>query len=166
MSGIGVGQSAFEEVYPDYALSGIESAPHAHSLFAQILTELGIFGLVVFLLLLLMLFRSAFTLFDRKGMKNKYSHATLALCCGVFALLVNGLTDYIWYNYRIYLCFWIMIGLITAVRRRSAYDDFVFTGDPYAFDLDITVSGRPKKNKRSGKGKNEVHPSDDADNVG
>ena len=43
--GIGIGEGAFAEVYPFYALSGIETAPHSHSLYLQILTELGIFGL-------------------------------------------------------------------------------------------------------------------------
>lgn len=149
ISGIGVGESAFRAVYPDYALSGIESAPHAHSLFAQILAELGICGLFVFILVVILLFRSAFTLFEKWGMRNGYSLAVLALSCGILALLINGLTDYIWYNYRIYLCFWIMMGLITSVRRQADHTETFISGEPDAFDLDIKVSGKSRARKKT-----------------
>lgn len=37
--------------------------------------------------------------------------------CGVLATLVQGLTDYTWYNYRVYLMFWLICGLSTAYVR-------------------------------------------------
>ena len=37
------------------------------------------------------------------------------LCLGIFggvlAILIQGMTDYIWYNYRIFLLFWMVVGL-------------------------------------------------------
>lgn len=39
--------------------------------------------------------------------------------CGVFAVLIMGLTDYVWYNYRVYLIFWLACGLTSAYVRVS-----------------------------------------------
>lgn len=37
--------------------------------------------------------------------------------CGILAALVQGFTDYIWYNYRVYLMFWLICGLSAAYVR-------------------------------------------------
>ena len=49
--GIGIGEGAFAKLYPVYALSGIEAAPHSHNLYLQIAVETGFFSLFVFLVL-------------------------------------------------------------------------------------------------------------------
>ena len=41
------------------------------------------------------------------------------LACGLVAVLVQGLTDYIWYNYRVFLVFWLLLGLLAAAGRLS-----------------------------------------------
>lgn len=45
-------------------------------------------------------------------------HAAAPLC-GLMAALLQGLTDYIWYNYRVFLMFWLMAGLSMAYVRRG-----------------------------------------------
>lgn len=40
--------------------------------------------------------------------------------CGIFAALVMGFTDYIWYNYRVYLIYWLACGLTSAYVRCTA----------------------------------------------
>lgn len=114
-SGIGTGNPAFTEVYPAYSLSGIESAPHSHNLFLQIITEHGIIVLLLFLLIIFFYAQSVFTFNKYEPTGKKY--IPVAMMCGIFAVLVQGLTDYVWYNYRVYLIFWIIIGLTTAARR-------------------------------------------------
>ncbi len=39
--------------------------------------------------------------------------------CGMFAVLVQGMTDYAWYNYRLYLMFWLVAGLAAAYTRNG-----------------------------------------------
>ncbi len=56
LSGIGPGTEAFTEVYPFYSYNLIV-APHSHNLFLQIITETGILGIVIFLILLIAFFR-------------------------------------------------------------------------------------------------------------
>ena len=116
IAGIGIGVGAFREVYPAYSLSGIEAAPHSHSLYLQVLTESGVFGLVLFLLFLVFYARcciSSVTLFSG----FRYRLRSACICCGVFAVLIQGMTDYIWYNYRVFLMFWFAIGLSVSFSR-------------------------------------------------
>ena len=119
-TGIGTGLPAFSKVYPAYSLSGIESAPHAHNLFLQIITEHGIIALIIFIMIIFLFVQSVLSFNKYENRKSKL--AGVALMCGILAVLAQGLTDYIWYNYRVYLIFWMIIGLTTAVRRvhRSA----------------------------------------------
>ncbi len=128
-SGIGTGEAAWYELYPEYSLSGIEAAPHSHNLFIQIALENGIFALIVFLAILVMLIRISLTLFSRlsKGCGNVLSkdetlrHKLLVAgpLCGLGAVLIQGFTDYSWYNYRVYLMFWMALALIPALVKNA-----------------------------------------------
>lgn len=118
LGGIGVGVDVFQKIYPLYSLSGIESAPHSHNLYLQVLVECGIFGLLVFLIFLLVYAQYGFTRLS-KPMNPRYRLLFAGIFCGVVAVLAQGMTDYIWYNYRVFLMFWISIGLTAAVGRTS-----------------------------------------------
>lgn len=120
-TGIGTGLPAFSKVYPGYSLSGIESAPHAHNLFLQIITEHGVVALIIFILIIFLFVQSVFSFGKYESGKSKLTAS--ALMCGILAVLLQGLTDYIWYNYRVYLIFWLVIGLTTAVRRTHSTSD-------------------------------------------
>jgi hypothetical protein len=41
----------------------------------------------------------------------------MALGMGVLALLLQGLTDYVWFNYRVLLMFWLAVGLAVGISR-------------------------------------------------
>jgi O-antigen ligase len=118
LHGIGIGEGAFRMIYPGYALSGIEAAPHSHNLFLQILVETGIFSLIAFLVFLFF-----YTPCSLCFCKEAYNRANKLICLGFFsgtlAFLVQGLTDYVWYNYRIFLLFWMVIGLGLAHIRTA-----------------------------------------------
>ena len=114
-TGVGIGTDSFRCVYPLYSLSGIESAPHSHNLYLQILVEIGIVGLAIFLVLLFFWAQSCFTLHRNEERREKLIPA--ALFCGLLAVLAQGMTDYIWYNYRVFLMFWLMLGLCAAARK-------------------------------------------------
>lgn len=147
LTGIGVGEEAFALGYHGFALPGIEAAPHSHNLFMQILIELGLMGLLLFVGMLLLLWRSAFSFFKARSFQCSQSVIALSLLTAVGALLINGLTDYIWYNSRIYLLFWLVIGLITAARRigLSQVDTTRLEADAYDIDLTIVPTKRAGK---------------------
>lgn len=82
--GVGVGEAAFRKGYAAYAVMGTETVMHAHSVFLQIASELGLLGGALFLTL------SACALLRAA---RKSVCAVLPLC----GLLVMGLFDHLWY---------------------------------------------------------------------
>lgn len=120
--GIGIGTEAFGAVFPQYALSGTEVAPHTHSLYLQIITETGAFSLAVFLFICFAYMSIHFSHF-KHTIRQKNRPLPLGFMCGIVAFLMQGFTDYVWYNYRIFLFFWIMMGLSLAlVNVYKEYD--------------------------------------------
>ena len=121
-SGIGTGSAAFSAVYPAYALGGAAYALHAHNLYLQIFVELGVVGIAVFVLMLFFFFRSVFSCY--RTLDDRAQATTiLAMGLGVFALLVQGLTDNVWYNSRIVLLFWLLMGLVIGMGRDDGLSD-------------------------------------------
>ena len=118
MLGIGIGEEAFGSVFPKYAVAGTAAAPHTHSLYLQIISEMSIFALVAFTVLCLAFFSHNFAYIHRTA-NAKDRTLAVGFMCGIAAFLVQGFTDYVWYNYKIYLFFWIMLGLSLAVMYIS-----------------------------------------------
>lgn len=110
-TGIGLGTKAFNMTYPLYSHSAI-NAPHSHNLYLQITTELGIVGLIIFILLIVMCYKNMFEVFARTNDKLLKLMST-AWISAMTGFLVQGLFDNTWYNYRIYLLFWILVALGT-----------------------------------------------------
>ncbi len=121
-SGIGSGSTAFLSVYPAYALSGASYAQHAHNLYLQIATEMGVVGICVFLCIVLYFFKMTLNTYKNIQMWEIRSLA-IAIAAGIGGYLVQSLTDYTWYNYRITLLFWMVLGLATSLYR-SGYREW------------------------------------------
>ncbi len=149
LGGIGVGTGVFGEVYPRYALSGIESAPHAHNLYLQILVETGIVGFLLFFIFLFTFVKRNFTFFA-KPLPTASRIMAAALFSGILAVLAQGMTDYIWYNYRVFLVFWLQIGLCAAIMRTTEADNRRIllsnqSNTPDAAELTIQTSRKGKQ---------------------
>ncbi|MCQ2436074.1 MAG: O-antigen ligase family protein, partial [Clostridia bacterium] len=129
--GIGVGTDAFTSVFPCYAMSGITSAYHAHSLYLQIITETGIFSLITFVIIAFVFIQQSIS-FEAKSNAKSNKTVCLGILCGAVALLLQGLTDHVFYNYRIFLMFWLIIGLGVAhleVAKESAEENEIMVYD-------------------------------------
>ncbi len=155
-SGIGVGEAAWDTVYPRYSLAAIEAAPHAHNLYLQTWIECGIVGILLLFVFLFFLCQANFSFYralsdmrktivesisvthlkpnmgesrtavihdngtDRASAEKEITALRLnaaAPLCGLLAALAQGLTDYTWYNYRVFLMFWLVAGLTAAYTR-------------------------------------------------
>lgn len=152
-TGIGVGEGAWDRVYPIYAYQGVEASPHSHNLFLEIWLYLGVFGLLVFAVFLFLLYKSGFSLYanlsrdvvlknpdlsedlmlkntsvaekldakqEIKRTKFQLRISSAGVLCGILAALMQGMTDYTWYNYRVYLMFWLTCGLASAYIRTGS----------------------------------------------
>lgn len=114
LTGIGIGTGAYQAVYSEYALAGIETAPHSHNLYMQIMIELGLLGFSVFLITMFLFMNKAFT-FIKTTSFNEAKLLVGAVTCGLLAILAQGLTDYVWYNYRVFAFFWMMLAVVSAI---------------------------------------------------
>jgi O-antigen ligase len=100
-SGIGPGAGAFNMIYPAYSYNTI-AAPHAHNLYLQLMCDAGITGLVLLLLILIGFFRMTLGAFSKT--RDKTSRIFLiASVSSVSGFLLQGMTDYSFYNNKVML---------------------------------------------------------------
>ena len=110
VTGIGIGEQAFRSVYPIYSLNTI-IAPHSHNLYLHVICEMGIVGVVAFVGIIINFFRNSASV----SLKDKDLKPLMtALICAMLGYLVQGMFDNVWYNYRIYMFFFIIIALSAA----------------------------------------------------
>lgn len=117
LCGIGPGNEAFNTVYPRYAYNAI-TAPHSHNLFLQIACDTGIAGIVVFLLLLIAYYRMMFTAIRRETNRSA-RFFQIACVSAISGFLVESMTDYTFYNYRVLLLFWVVLALSVLFAKWS-----------------------------------------------
>ena len=110
----GIGVDAFNQVYPLFSFEAA-NAYHVHNLFLQEFIELGLFGFLVLVLLCLFFFQK---LYGTRGRAPKRFAMLFAAFFGGFAgLLLQGMTDHIWFDYSIVLLFWCFMGIGMASVR-------------------------------------------------
>ncbi len=112
LTGIGIG--AFPQLYPLFSLEAA-NAYHAHNLFLEEFIELGIVGFVVMLLLYFCFFQRLYSAMRR--IPKRFKFLLGAMFGGFAGLLLQGLTDHLWFDYRIVLLFWCFIGIGMAAVR-------------------------------------------------
>lgn len=122
LTGIGIGQDAFNKVYPYYSYNAI-IAPHSHNLYLQIITETGIGGILTFITTILISFKKMLVGYV-VGKNTGYGIICAAVLAGLFGFLLQGMFDYVWYNYRVFAIFWMVIGVGIASRRCACEEDF------------------------------------------
>ena len=115
--GIGIGEEAFARIYPFYSYSNIY-APHSHNIYLQLIVEMGVVGLVVMFFVMLLFWRRMIATYAKKKvMETVFATGVLA---GTIAFMCQGAFDYVWYNYRVVLVFWMMLGVGSATARIAA----------------------------------------------
>lgn len=111
ISGVGMGITSFNTIYPLYSYNNI-SAPHSHNLYLQVIVEYGIIGFITMVGVMYNYFKLALI-----SLKNKKNIVLGGLMSGMLGFLLQSMTDHTWYNYRVVLIFWVIIGLtITASK--------------------------------------------------
>lgn len=123
LSGVGQGQQAFNAVYAYYSYSAI-NAPHAHNLYLQIFAESGIAAIGAFAAVCVSWFRRVAKVFRKtKASKAVVCSMSIAIGAGMAAYLVEGLFDYVFYNYRVLCLFWFVLGAGASLYNISEVAD-------------------------------------------
>ena len=116
-TGIGPGTAAFNKIYPFYSFNTV-SAPHSHNLYLQVMCETGVSGIVIFLTLLFSYFRNLCAAISKEADRSS-KILQIAAISSVIGFLVQSATDHSFYNYRVTLVFWAVLGLGALAARRS-----------------------------------------------
>ncbi len=116
VGGIGMGEAAFNEVYPLFSYNGI-IAPHAHNTYLQLLVEGGIPALAVFIAVLFVYFKSAHNGYRLCEKKSYDSAMLLGITSGVAGFLIQSLFDYTFYNYRVMAVFFMVLAMTVALSK-------------------------------------------------
>ena len=111
-TGIGIG--AFNQIYPLFSLEAA-NAYHSHNLFLQEFIELGIVGFTVMVLLFVCFFQKLYS--AMRVVPKRFKFLLGSVFGGFGGLLLQGITDHLWFDYRIVLFFWCFIGLGMAAVR-------------------------------------------------
>ena len=117
LCGIGPGNEAFNAVYAKYSFSAV-TAPHSHNLYLQIMCDAGVAALVVFLILLFVYFRTMGSAVSREKDWTSRLYQT-AFTSGMVGFLLQAMTDFSFYNYRVLFLFWACLALGIASAHRS-----------------------------------------------
>lgn len=115
----GVGLGNFEKVldtlYPVFFASSDTSLPHAHNVYLQMGVEYGLPGLVAFMgVVTATVAAGVYMTFTARGTSRSY--VAIGLLGGLVTYLVHGLTDYAAFSTKTAVIFWLMVGLIMALR--------------------------------------------------
>ncbi len=112
--GIGPGSQAYNLIYPRYSYPSI-TAPHSHNVYLQQMVETGIVGLGALVFIMFAFFKCAAGKVHTLSKKNKDRVMLIALCAGVAGFLLQGVFDYVFYNYRVFMMLWMYISFASAL---------------------------------------------------
>lgn len=105
LSGVGLGNTSFNRVYPIYSYNGVV-APHSHNLYLQLMAEHGIVGFIIFIEIIYNFYKEAAI-----SMSKRKNIVLAGIISGMAGFLLESMFDYTWYNYRVILIFWTVIAL-------------------------------------------------------
>lgn len=105
-TGVGLGTEAFSLMYRNYALGGASFALHAHNFYLQWVADMGIFGLITFLLITLTCFKCVSNI---KTDSRIIKYTGFAIAGSLVGYLFQGMAETMWYNYHMILIFWIFM---------------------------------------------------------
>jgi len=125
--GIGPGSQAYNLVYPRYAYPTV-IAPHSHNVYLQQMVETGVVGIGALIFVLIAFFRNMSKKIHIFGKKSADAVMCVAICAGVAGFLVQGVFDYVFYNYRVFMMFWMFLAfgasfIETSEHKKEANND-------------------------------------------
>lgn len=148
IGGIGLGEDAFEKIYPLYTNDLSPQISHTSALYSHITVSLGISGLIIFLIFIAQLLRKYFSYISLSRDDDKdIKLSVISTFSGLIALLIMGLIDYIWYSPSIFFMFWLMTALFTASVKTAEEDRYVRPSEEPTLEIDCKTLNHFSKRK-------------------
>ena len=117
LTGIGMGPSAFAEIYPGYALAGAtKGVYHSQMLYLELFVEWGVLGFISVMWLMLRHVKdSCFAIV--RSRRRELRWALMGTASAFFGIAVLSIFEYIWFYPRVLFAFAIVLGLGMACLR-------------------------------------------------
>ena len=116
LGGIGFGATAFEEMYPQYSLSGLTQLEHPDQLYLTLMCTFGLLGLITFLILITVFSQYCFSYIGNAS-ENHSRTFVAAGFSGIIGALIMGFGCNIWYDETVFLTFVTVFALTCAYVR-------------------------------------------------
>ncbi|MBQ8254079.1 MAG: O-antigen ligase family protein [Clostridia bacterium] len=146
--GIGLGDGAFEKIYPLYANDLSLESTHTTSLYAHIMVSLGLLGLVIFIIFIAQLLRRYFSyIVLSRDDDPDIKVSAISAFAGLSALLIMGLIDDIWHSPSVFLMFWLVTALFIASVKTAEGDRYVRQTDEPTLEIDCKTLNHFSKRK-------------------
>lgn len=115
ITGVGYGYWAFKNTFLEYGIKG-SRAWHSHNMYLEIMAEMGIFGMLTFLWVILSIFITTIK-FAKKTKDRYFSYVSIGLLCGFLSIMVHGIAEHILYMPKSVILFWMFAAFISAARN-------------------------------------------------
>jgi len=124
LTGLGLGNETLLKVSKNYYVFVSKGSipSHSHNLYLQIWIEMGIFGITSFLAFILSTVKKSIKSLvtpEDDGVKN----VLIAGLASLAGILANGMIEYVWFDRRVMLFFWVAVGIILAAMAIRARAD-------------------------------------------
>ena len=125
LHGIGWGEEAFRTAYINYAAEGTQSVVHSHSLYMQIAIQTGLVGLVLFILTVWLIIRKCISVTATKQSDSSLTLYAKAALSGAISIMISGIFDYTWYNFRVFFTFWALLAFACSAVKVISSENIV-----------------------------------------
>ncbi len=118
--GIGVGNKNFREIYGLYMRTGFD-ALSAYNIFLEVAVESGIFALVAFLGFLITMIVDGIKIIVKSTNATQVIFLSAAVI-SIFAVMVHGLVDTVFFRPQIQFIFWTMCAFVSTICKEQNFD--------------------------------------------
>ena len=122
---LGVGWYGYRFVYPDYNFYLEDTSVimyHCHNIFLNVCAELGYHGLLAFLIIWWGIFLPAAWLLAFQGRRLWLKAMGRGYVLATVGIAIGGLTDHVYFNTQMGLCFWLLGGLTMLCSKLNNYE--------------------------------------------
>jgi len=114
--GIGTGNTTYRLIYGLYMVTGFD-ALGAYNIYLEMAVESGFLAPVIFLWMIGLTFAKAFK--NLLKFSVEYKLVIIACVSAIFAMLMHGFFDTIWYRPQLQLLFWLYMAIIAVVTMKE-----------------------------------------------
>lgn len=150
LTGIGLGETVFENIYKSLSQTGSVSASDGGNLLFEMLIRFGAVGILFLVSVVILVYRQAFSTYKVAAVRKFASVYSIAALTAFSALLMASAVNYIWKDFYMAYMFWTVVGLVSAARNIAVFDNAALMKSD-GLDIKLPISTFRKKVKKTDK---------------